>query len=121
MVKIIFEPWKTVIIHEIVQYDLQMLIHLHGLGAQSGQLGSPISWANGIAFEHHVMPPTDEIIKEQIQGKIHWSHLAFAFMPRYQQVITIPDGNVRIPILDLSDNEIFRDVAEWVKEYYKTK
>jgi len=47
MVKIIYEPWKTIVVHEIVQYDVKMLIHLHGLGVQSGQLGRPINWANG--------------------------------------------------------------------------
>lgn len=121
MVEIIYEPWKTIIIHEIVQYDLQMLVHLHGLGVESGQLGSPINWANGVAFEHVNIPPTDEIIKEQIQGKIHWSTLSFAFMPKYQQLIMVPEGNVRIPVLELSDNEIFRDMAEWIKEHYKPK
>lgn len=120
MVKIIYEPWKTIVIHEIVQYDLQMLVHLHGLGVQSGQLGRPINWANGIAFMHRVMPPTDEVIKEQIQGKIHWSSLTFAFMPKHQPLITIPEGKIRIPILDLSDNRVFRDLAEWIKKHYKS-
>lgn len=121
MVEIIYEPWKTIVIHEIVQYDLQMLINLHSLGVQSGQLGRPINWANGVAFEHNAMPPTDEVIKEQIQGKIHWSHLSFAFMPKYQQLITVPEGNIRIPVLDLSDHEIFKDMAEWIRKHYKPK
>jgi len=121
MVKIIYEPYHTVVIHEIVQYDLNMLIHLHGLGVQSGQLGRPINWANGVAFNHLPMPATEDIIKEQIKGKIHWSHLSFAFMPKHQQIIEIPEGKIRIPILNLSDNEIFRDVADWIKKHYKSK
>jgi len=120
MVDIIYEPWKTIVIHEIVQYDLQMLIHLHSLGVQPGQLGRPINWANGVAFVQRSMPPTDEVVKEQINGKIHWSSLAFAFMPDHKQVVEIPDGKIRIPILNLSDNEIFRDMAEWIKKHYKS-
>ena len=119
MVKIVYEPYHTVIIHDIAQYSLNMLIHLHGLGVQSGQLGRPISWANGIAFDQHPMAATEDIIKEQIKGKIHWANLSFAFMPKHQRMIEIPDGKIRIPILNLSGNEIFRDVADWIKQHYK--
>lgn len=121
MVEIIYKPWKTIVIHAIVQHDLKMLIHLHGLGIQSGQLGRPINWSNGVAFSHRVMPPTDEVIKEQINGKIHWSHLSFAFMPKHQPLITIPEGKIRIPILNLSGNEVFRELTEWIKKHYSSK
>jgi hypothetical protein len=98
-----------------------MLVHLHGLGVQSGQLGRPINWANGVAFDHISMSPTEDIIKEQIKGKIHWSALSFAFMTKHQQMIEITEGKIRIPILNLSDNVIFRDVVDWIKKHYKSK
>lgn len=118
MVEIIYEPWKTIVIHEIVQYDLQASIQLQSLGVQSGQTGRPVYWVNGVAFVHRPMPSTEEVIKENMQGKIHWSSLIFAFMPKYQQLFTIPDGNIKIPILNLSDNGIFKDVADWIKKNY---
>ena len=119
MVEFIYEPWKTVVIHEIVQYDLQTFVNLQGIGAQSGQLGRGLSWANGVAFQHLPMLPTEEIIKEQLQGRIHWSQLAFTFMPEHISMITIPDGNVRIPIINLNDNVLFRELTEWIKKQYK--
>jgi len=70
---------------------------------------------------HIAIRPTDDVIKEQIQGKIHWSNFTFAFMPKHQQIITIPEGKIRIPILDLSDNAVFKDMAEWIKKHYKPK
>jgi len=121
MVEFVYEPYKKVVIHEIVQYDLQTLIHLHGLGIQAGQLGRPINWANGIAFGQRTLPPTEEVVKEQIQGKVHWSFLAFAYMSTHQPIITIPEGNIRIPVVDLSDNSLFRELAEWLKMMYKAR
>ena len=120
MVNVIYEPYHTIVIHDIVQYDLNRLVHLHGLGVQSGQLGRPINWVNGVAFTYRSIPPTKDTIKEQIKGKIHWSALSFAFMPKHTQIIEIPEGKIRIPILNLSDNEIFRDVADWIKKHYKS-
>ena len=116
MVNFIFEPWNTVVIHEIVRYDIQDLVQRQGLGVQAGQLGRGINWANGVAFRHSTIPATDEIIQEQLQGKIHWSYLAFALLPKYQRAFVIPEGNITIPIIDVSGNAIFREMAEWIKK-----
>lgn len=121
MVEFIYEPFKTIIIHEIVQHDLQTFVYQHGLGAQPGQLGNAMNWADGVAFNHAAMPPTEDVVREQINGRIHWAHLAFAFMPKHQQFITIPEGNIRIPVIDLSNNEVFKGLAGWIKERYKEK
>ena len=119
MVKITYDPWKEIIIHEVFQYDLPELVNLQGLGVPSGQLGSPIYWSNGVAYVHLNMPNTEEVLKEYLQGRIHWRNLFFAFMPKYQNVILIPEGNVRIPIINVSKNEKYSDVAEWLKQNFK--
>ena len=119
MVKFVYKPWETVVIHEIVQYDSQTLMQLQSIGVPTGQLGRPVNWANGVAFRLTAMPPTSDVIKEQIIGKIHWSHLAFAFMPKHQSIITIPDSNIRIPIINVSKNELFWNMAEWLTKKYK--
>ena len=77
MVEIIYEPWKAVVIHEVFQYNLEMLVNLQGLGVPSGQLGSPIYWSNGVAYVHLNMPHTEEVLKEYLQGRIHWRNLFF--------------------------------------------
>ena len=121
MVEFIYEPFKTIVIHEIVQYDFQTFVYQHALGAQPGQLGGAMNWAEGIAFNHMAMHPTADIVKEQIKGRIHWLQLAFAFMPKHQQFITIPEGNIRIPVINLSGNIIFKSMADWIKKQYKEK
>ena len=40
-------------------------------------------------------------------------------MLKHQPLFEIPDGKIRIPILNLSNNIIFRDMAEWVKKRFK--
>ena len=116
LVEFSYEPWKKIIIHEIVQYSFDTLVHLQCLGVQPGQLSPPLFWADGLAFKHVTMPPTEDIIKEQIRGKIHWSQLAIAFVPEYTQGVTIPQGNVTVPILDVSDNNLFIELAAWIKK-----
>ena len=114
MVDFVFEPWKMIVIHEILRYDIQVLVNLHCLGIQAGQLGRPINWVNGIAFMQQTMPLRDEAIKEQIQGRVHWLRLRFAFMPKYQKAFVIKEGNITVPVIDVSESVIFREMSEWL-------
>ncbi len=119
MVRVTYKPFEEIIIHDIVKYSLEDFITMNSLGAQTGGLGRPLNWVDGVAFIQAPMPPTDEIIKDQLEGKIHWAQLAFAIMPKFQSYILVKEGQIRIPVIDLGDNEIFRDVIAWLKERFK--
>ncbi|MFN3621620.1 MAG: hypothetical protein ACK4TI_01895, partial [Nitrososphaerales archaeon] len=47
-------------------------------------------------------------------GKIIWSSVIFTLMPNYQQTIKV--GAIEVPIIDITPNETFRQVALWLKE-----
>lgn len=42
-------------------------------------------------------------------------------MPKHYSVIAIPEGHVRSPIIDLSENENARSITEWLKKNFKQK
>ena len=62
------------------------------------------------------MPPTDEVIKLQLEGIVHWSSLEFAFMPTYQTPITV-EGTV-IAIVDVSSNKILSDLTNSITKKF---
>ncbi len=121
MVEIVYQPWKTIVIHEVFPYSIEMLVNLQGLGVPSGQLGSPIYWANGIALVHINLANAEEVLKEYLQGTIHWRNLFFAYMPKFQSITMIPEGNVRIPFIDVSNIKKYIEVAEWLKKNFPQK
>ena len=116
MVKVTFKPWDEIIIHEAIQHSIDDLVKLFSVGVPLGGLGQPLLWANGIAFNHAGMPPTEDVIKEQLEGKVHWSSVRFAPMPQYKDSIIIKETNVRIPIIDVSNNPILKTAAEWMSQ-----
>ena len=63
---------------------------------------------------------THEIIKEKLEGKIHWSSVSYAIMEKYQSEFKV-EGSVRIPVIDASDNIIFKKMAEWIKNSFEMK
>lgn len=119
MVEFIQEEWKKVVVHEITKFDSDALAGLHALGIPPGGIGRPLLWANGVVFEHSVMPPTSDVIKDQLKGIVHWVSLQFAFMPKYKKAIIA--NNVSIYVADVNSNKLFYEMAEWLKKIFKGK
>jgi hypothetical protein len=116
LVKVTFKPWEEVIIHESIHYSLEDLLKIHSIGVPPGGLADVLRWAEGVVFRFIAMPPTDEIVREQLQGKIHWSAVEWALMPEYKNVILIQDINAKIPIINVSATAILREIAKALRE-----
>ncbi|MEM1994752.1 MAG: hypothetical protein QXW32_04675 [Nitrososphaerales archaeon] len=113
--KISYEPYSEVVIKEYTYYPKPET--LAATLTQCIQMGQPavILWCEGVAFIPMMLPPdTDIVAKEYLAGKIIWSSVIFTLMPNYQQTIKI--GAIEVPIIDITPNETFRQVALWLKE-----
>ncbi|RLI40695.1 hypothetical protein DRO69_12570 [Candidatus Bathyarchaeota archaeon] len=116
--KFIYKPWNTVIIHEIAQFKVEDLAQLRVVRGQDRYIGRPINWADGVAFVYALMPSTEEVIKEQLEGKINILSLAFASMPTYKPFVTSKDGKAKVPVIDVSYNKFYKELAKWIKENF---
>lgn len=116
MVKITFKPWEEVIIHESLHYSIEDLIKNQSLGVQPGGLAPPLRWAEGVAFSSQAMPPTREVVREQLEGKVHLGSVSWAPMLKYKNVIPIKDINAKIPVINVSANAVLCEVAKELKK-----
>jgi len=114
--KIIYKPYDELIIHELVRYKLEDLVNLNALGVQSGGMGKPLYWAAGLAMVTYTLPSTDAVVNDQLNGKAHWAHVAYAPMPKFESYIVIKENSVRIPVINASTNPIFNAAASWIKQ-----
>ena len=62
------------------------------------------------------MSETESVIKEKLNGRLHWSNLAFALMPKFKPIVTIREGNIRIPIINVSNSLFFQSAVKWLNE-----
>ena len=120
MVEFEYKPWKKIIVHEVAKFPLQHFISGASLGVQPGGVGRPLLWVDGIVFVKGVFQDTDEIIKEKLEGKLHWNHLHYAIMEEYQSEIRV-QGNIRIPVINVSENVVFKEMATWIKRTFEKK
>lgn len=116
--EIVIEPWKKLVVHEVIEYTFEDFMKI--LISQSRALagGSPaINWTNGIIFTFAIFPDTDAVIKEKLQGTIHWSNVMFAlkekYEPQYRQ-----DTNY-VNLINASQNQIFVQLADVLKKNSK--
>ncbi len=119
--KIIYKPYDELIIHELVRYKLDDLVNLSALGVQPGGMGKPLYWAAGLAMVTYSLPSTDAVVHDQLAGKAHWAHVAYAPMPRYESLITLRENNVKIPVINASTNPLFNLAASWIKQQTRLK
>ncbi len=116
MIKIIYDPFKEIVIKEVVRYEKidDLLYPLAQLRAS----GAPVAlnWANGVVFVFNPIPTdTDQLIEEYVQGRMYWASVAFAIMPEYKPIVETKE-RAQVPVINGSSNHIFGQVAEWLKQ-----
>ena len=116
------EPWKKLIIHELLEYKFEDLAKL--VASQSVQQGGTaiptISWAGGVAFLISPFPDESEvIIEEKLKGIIHYNTVLFALKPNFEAEIFMRGSQIRINLIDVGTNDIFRQLADTLKLHAK--
>jgi hypothetical protein len=117
--EIVYEPWRRLVIHEIIQYGLDDFLRLRAQATAQGQLALPLSWADGVLFDQIMMPQTEAVVKEQLEGRIHWALVSFTYMEKFEPYRVVKEGNIRVPIIDVSGSGIAKVLVKWIKANYK--
>lgn len=113
MVKVTFFPLQEIVVHEVIEHKIQDLVKLRVLGLKVGETAQPLLWAEGIVFSRNTIPPTEDVIRDQLKGIIHFSVVEWAPMPTYRNVLKL--GGVTIPIIDARKNANLMEVARAVR------
>jgi hypothetical protein len=81
MANFIYRPYSEIIIHEIREFDIQSFMenYVSQLLSQ-GQAGiTPVAtWVDGIAFYIGNFLETPDLVREKLEGRIHWAAVYFA-------------------------------------------
>lgn len=114
MVKITTKPWQEVVVHEAIKHDLKDLLRNKVLGLRQGQIAEPLMWAAGVLFSRSLMPPTEDVVRDQLKGIIHLSAVEFAIMPKYRRILK--SEGVTIPVIDVTSTKALRDLAKQLRK-----
>ncbi|HJT10835.1 MAG TPA: hypothetical protein VJ771_08635 [Candidatus Nitrosotalea sp.] len=118
--EIIVDPWKELVIHEVLELKFEDWIIQVIATARSAGGGIPtIFWAGGIAFHFSTFPDTETTVQEKLKGRIHYSSVTFAIKEKFERQVIREGGAVNFT--DVSHNEIFSNLAAKLKTGSKFK
>ena len=116
--EISIEPWKKLVIHEVIEYRFDDWVKQIAFSTRSSGGAIPtMQWTNGIVFSPSNFPTTNVTVEEQLKGILHWSSVSFAIKEKFEKQIVIE--NATINFIDVSVNEIFKELSQNLKNQSK--
>jgi hypothetical protein len=94
MVSVTYSPNKELIIHEVIEQESRVFFEDMVRQALSTPVHAEptVNWIDGVAFVISAMPPTEEVVKENLLGRIHCAAVLFTRTP-YQTQVPVKVGN----------------------------
>jgi hypothetical protein len=80
------------------------------LGVAAEAIASLVRWYDGIVFAHVSLPSTADVVKDQMNGLVHWAWLSYAEMNSFMDFLE-STNKARTPLIDVSNNDLNKELA----------
>lgn len=115
-VNIKYEPFREIVVMEQTKFsspdDMARFTSVIAGGKLAG-----LYWAEGVVFLYFPLPPSNTTVAKMLieNGKVYWTFVGFALMPKYQPTIETKEKMI-VPVIDISNNPMLRKVAKWLEQ-----
>jgi len=118
-IRIVYHPPKEIVILDYFQFSKENLSQMFAKIIHSG-LPVVAYWAEGVLFIYFpLMPDTNDLMDNYLRGRIYWSSVNFALMPKYSSSIKV--SGLEIPVVNVSEHQVMREVAKWLRKQAEIK
>lgn len=120
MVKITFSPLQEIVVHEVVEITRDDLLRERITPAGN----MPLYWCDSMLFSFSSLPMTRDVVREYLDGRIHWAELHYSKMDKYIPVLELSDehyssSSLKIRVIDTSNSNLHRELIKWLKAQKK--
>ena len=115
-VAVTYQPFKEIIIMEKTRFNTPEDIARFTSVIAGGKLAG-LYWVEGVVFLYFPLTASTTVVAKELleNGKVYWTFVGYALMPKYMQVIETKEKMI-VPVVDISADPILRTVAQWLKE-----
>jgi hypothetical protein len=115
-VEVKYEPFKEIVVMEKEYFATADEIARFASIIAGGKAAG-LYWAEGVVFLYFPLPASTETTAKMLveNGRVYWTFLGYAFMPKYQPVIETREKMI-VPVVDMTSNALIKKVAIWLKE-----
>lgn len=121
MVKIRFAPTEELIVHEAIEVGKEDLLRERVTPAGT----MPLYWCNGVLFSFSSLPMSDDIVRDYLNGRIHWLEVHFTFEEKYLPVLSLDEeeykAKMNVRILNTSNSSLHAEFTKWLKSSVKKR
>lgn len=123
--KITYTPYQELVVHEIVEQPtpsafFEDIVRLALSGAH--QVQPSINWVDGIAFFIAPMQPTEEVVRENLAGRVHYGSVLFTRTDYQPQVaVKIGSQDFTVRLRKAGDNPTLVELAAFLKNFKRSK
>jgi hypothetical protein len=111
-----YEPFKEIVIMERTRFSTSEDLARFTAVIAGGKLAG-LYWVDGVVFLYFPLPASTTAVARALieTGKVYWTFVGYALMPKYAQTIETKEKMI-VPVIDISSDPILMKVAQWLKE-----
>ena len=119
--KITYTPFQELVVHEIIEQSnpsifFEDIVRLALSGAH--QVQPSINWIDGVAFFIAPMQPTEEVVRENLAGRVHYASVLFTRTDYQPQVaVKIGSQDFTVRLRKAEDNPTLADLAAFLRDF----
>jgi hypothetical protein len=122
LVEIVYLPWKKIVIHDVIEHqNKQFFEWFMGEAIKQNEASPAVSWANGIAFAVGNFLETPKLVKEKLNGNLHYAIVNFTRIGQQVEFPVEVKGQRYSVRLSPTDNPDFQELTSWLKKWEKPK
>ncbi len=110
MTDFIHEPYKTIIVRDLIKLSLDDLLSMMA----SLESGSAY-WVDGVLFACFAMTESEELAKKEIQGQTYLDKVIFCKYENYTKTAKL-STNMEINVLNVQKSHLYKDLISWLKK-----
>jgi hypothetical protein len=114
-------PTEEIVVHRVLESDNKIIFFedvVKQILTKEIPVIPTVNWIDGIAFAVLAFPDTEDIVREEVKGRIHYSAVLFTRIPYQPEfVVNLGMEDIRVRLRKADNNPDFIDLVEFLKTF----
>jgi hypothetical protein len=121
LAKITYMPTEEVVVHQVLESDNKIIFFedvVKQMLVREIPVIPTVDWIDGIAFAILQFPDTEDVVREELKGRIHYSAVLFTRIPYQPEfMVNLGKEDIRVRLGKADNNPDFVDLVEFLKTF----
>jgi hypothetical protein len=117
-------PTEEVVVHQVLESDNKIIFFedvVKQMLVREIPVIPTVDWIDGIAFAILQFPDTEDSVREELKGRIHYSAVLFTKIPYQPEfIVNLGKEDIRVRLRKADNNPDFVDLVEFLKTFKRS-